>query len=246
MTLCAIALQGFQGTPRLIDNWVSLKSLLLFLVLSLFLSFLAGTARERTVAFLESALSLQPSETRSSYDVRHSRFRSLLSVIAIVVTSLFLSLCVQQILEGNISSFKDLGGWSHIVLRRVSAKSILISLAGILIYITVKVVGILIYSSVHFRSTYIHTNIDCFLSYMMLDAMLVMPLLLYNEIMPLTGQTIFWIASGIWLLTKAWSALHIYVKFSTQGITFFQFFLYFCGLEILPLPVFCKCLFLLS
>ncbi len=243
MTPCAILLQGFQGTQRLIDSWVSLKSLLLFIGMALLLSFFLGSAKEGVAAYIKSTLTIHQTTGQYSFDARRSRLRSLLLIISIAALTLFLSLGVQQILN---CSLKGPGGWATITLRIISLRSILISLCCILVYIAAKSAAIFLYSSVHFRREYRLSNIDCFISYLIVDALLLIPLLFWNEVMPLNGQTTFWVATGIWLFVKAWSTLHIYVIFSSRGVTFVQFLLYFCSFEILPLPVFCKCLFLLG
>lgn len=246
-TVCEVNHWGLPGIPREHDNTAGLKSFLFFVLILGLLAYIVGR-KQQLGDFVKSFFSQGRRSHLREPDVRIVNFRNALFFCAIMVGSLFASLfiwggMVPQPHDNTVRSFLMS---RPAVLQTVSWRCFLESALLVSGFAIAKSLLMLIWGRIHLKGAYCMTPLQSFVSTFNLIACGLFFLLLLNGIFHLGGLALGMAFAIIWLIIKLLSLPRTTSVFSAERVSGFQLFLYLCGLELLPVCILCRSIFLLG
>lgn len=223
----------FEGIPAeaINDSLIGLKHYLFIVFVLMVGSYLFGSRKRQLGIYLKMFL-MPHKELSYDFDMPINRFQNWFCVFALVVSSLFVSLLFSV---ENVSK-----------LASITWPLWLMALALTIGFFLLKLLLNRCFSWLHLHPSQgkvMQTRVVAFLNFLSMALLLLM---LLNECVALSMQTLWISALAVYLILKLVSLPGLLAFFSSQRLSLFHSFLYLCSLEIVPLLVLGKGIVLMA
>lgn len=213
------------------DSSTGFKHYLFIVFVLMLLSYLFGKRKHQLGIYLKMFM-MPHKELSYDFDMPINRFQNWFCIFALLVSSVFVALLLYADTAAKIAD--------------VSWQTCLLGLAVVVGFFLLKLLLNACFAWLHFhpsQAKVMQTRVVSSLNFLSLGLLLV---LLVNEVVAIPTFVLWLVAIAVYLLLKLLSLPGLLMFFSAQRLSSFHSFLYLCSLEIVPLLVLGKCIFLLA